>query len=331
MEGDDHTEHGRTDLDFRVGRFGQFEWGRGDDACYVQFLPPYMHNLHQPPESSIVEMDYAGIGTVVLHNDHIYGDSAEYFSDAAKRWPGRFIGLAQVDEAFAYRDDQMAKLEREATVLGMRGLYFTMTAFFRNGFKVLPDDPAFTPFWVLVERLDLPVFWVHSANSPAGTYVEEMRRLRRIIDRHPGIRHVLVHGIPTSIYVDDKDRIAWPEAIAELLDGCPVWSELLYPIAWGGKMAYPFHRALTHIRQFYDRFGAAKWTWGSDMPNVGRYCTYRQALTYVGSRRFPDGGGAPTRVPRERARPVPTASGRSTRRGLRTAWSNLLRCSLSKD
>lgn len=281
---DDPSEAGRaTDVNFRVGGFGRFEWDKDGESYYVQFLPPYMHDLYQPPESSVVEMDYAGIGTVVLQNDHIYGDNAEYFAEAIKRWPGRFIGLAQVEEAWGYRDDQLAKLEREVTKLGMRGLYFTMTAFFRNGYRTLPDDPVYDPLWKLVTRLDLPVFWVHSAKSPAGTYVEEMERLRRIMDRHPGIRHVLVHGVPTSLYVDDKDRIAWPAPIAEILDKYPVWSELLYPISWGGKMDYPFARAHGHIRQFYDRFGPGKWIWGSDMPNVGRYCTYRQALTYIWS------------------------------------------------
>ena len=281
-DANDPSEAGRAkNVKFRVGRFGRFEWETDGEPTYVQFLPPYMHDLHQPPESSVVEMDYAGIGTVVLQNDHIYGDLADYFAAAAARWPGRFIGLAQVDEAFAFQDAQLAKLEHEVARLGMRGLYFTMTAFFRNGYRTLPDDPAFDPLWKLVKRHDLPVFWVHLVKSPAGSYVDEMIRLRKIMDRHPGIRHVLVHGVPTSVYADDKDRITWPQVIAEVLDRYPVWSELLYPISWGGKMDYPYARSHGHIRQFYDRFGPGKWIWGSDMPNVGRYCTYRQALTYV--------------------------------------------------
>jgi predicted TIM-barrel fold metal-dependent hydrolase len=279
---DDPSEAGRaTDAKFRVGRFGRFEWEKNGEAAYVQFLPPYMHELHAPPESMSVEMDYAGIGTVVLQNDHIYGNLAEYFAAAMQRWPGRFIGLAQVDEAFAYQDAELAFLERQVKALGMRGLYFTMTAFFRNGFRVLPDEPVFDPLWRLVRKLDLPVFWVHSAKSPAGDYLEEMRRLRRIMDRHPGIRHVLVHGVPTSLWADAADRITWPAEIVDVLERYSVWSEILYPIVWGGKMDYPYPRAHAHIRQLYERFGADKLIWGSDMPNVGRYCTYRQALTYV--------------------------------------------------
>lgn len=279
---DDHSQAGRAqDARFRVGRNGRFEWEARGENIYVQFLPPYMHEMSAPPDAMVVDMDYSGIGTVVLQNDHIYGDLAPYFAEAMQRFPGRFIGLGQVDEPFGYRDDQLAKLEREVTQHGMRGLYFTMTAFFRNAYRHFPDEALFDPLWKMVSKHALPVFWVHSAKSAAGTYVDEMKRLRRVIERHPGIRHVLVHGVPTSIYCDGDDRIDFPPEVAALLDAYPVYSEVLYPIAWGGKMDYPYMRARHHIRQVYDRFGPDRLVWGSDMPNVGRYCTYKQALTYV--------------------------------------------------
>ena len=279
---DDHSEAGRTQgSGFRVGRNGRFEWEASGESIYVQFLPPYMHEMSAPPDAMVVDMDYSGITAVVLQNDHIYGDLAPYFSEAMQRFPGRFIGLAQIDEAFGYRDEQLAKLELEVTQLGMRGLYFTMTGLFKNAYRDFPDEALFDPLWKLVAQLGVPVFWVHSAKSPAGSYVDEMKRLRRIVERHPTIHHVLVHGIPTSIYCDADDRVAFPPEVADLLDHCPVYSELLYPIAWGGKMDYPYIRAHGHIRQVYERFGPDKLTWGSDMPNVGRYCTYQQALDYV--------------------------------------------------
>ena len=279
---DDPSMAGRAlDANFRVGRNGRFEWEHRGEAQYVQFLPPYMHDLSAPPDAMVVDMDYSGIRTVVLQNDHIYGDLDAYFAEASARFPGRFIGLAQVDEPFSYRDEQLAKLEREVATLGMRGLYFTMTAFCGNGYANFPDEPLYDPLWRLVARLGLPVFWVHSAKSPAGTYLDEMKRLARIVERHPGIRHVLVHGVPTSIYCDADDRLSIPEEICRLLDGGRVYSEVLYPIAWGGRMPYPYARALGHVRQLYDRFGASQLCWGSDMPNVGRYCTYRQSLSYV--------------------------------------------------
>ena len=85
----------------------------------------------------------------------------------------------------------------------MRGLYFTMTAYFRNGYAKLYDDPIYDPFWKKVATAKWPVFWVHSAKSPLGDYSDEMRIFRRFLDRHPGMKHVLVHGIPTSVFADD--------------------------------------------------------------------------------------------------------------------------------
>jgi predicted TIM-barrel fold metal-dependent hydrolase len=61
----------------------------------------------------------------------------------------------------------------------------------------------------------------------------------------------------------------------------PVSAELLYPISWGGRSEYPYAKALVQFHQLVDRFGSKRFIWGSDMPNVERYCTYRQTLTYI--------------------------------------------------
>ena len=277
---DDHSEAGRRkDVGFRVGRHGRFEWEHDGEGYYLQFLPPSMQDMECGAEFMVVQMDYAGIKSVVLQNDHIYGNSAHYFADAMRRHPGRFIGLAQVDEAFAWRDDQMKFLE-EQIALGMRGLYFTMTGYFRNAYARLYDDPVYDPFWRCVAEARWPVFWVHSTKSPIGDYGAEMRVFRRFLDRHPAIKNVLVHGVPTSAFADDKDVVRFPDWMTEIMARYKVWSEVLFPIMWGGRMRYPYIRAHGHIRQMTDAFGPEKLIWGSDMPNVERFCTYRQTFTY---------------------------------------------------
>ena len=57
--------------------------------------------------------------------------------------------------------------------------------------------------------------------------------------------------------------------------------EIMFPITWGGVWDYPYPEAQALIRQMHELFGAAKLVWGSDMPNVERFCTYRQCLDYV--------------------------------------------------
>ena len=278
----DPSEAGRAaDVAFAPGRCGRMEWERDGERYYVQFLPPYMRNLSAPAEVIAAQMDNAGISIAVLQNDHIYGNLAEDFATAGAVHPGRFIGLAQVEEAFAYRDDQRAALHDQVGRFGMAGLYFTNTGLFRNGYAVLPDDRRYDAFWQDVERLSLPVFWVHAANSPIGGYAEEIAGLLRLMERFPRLRHVLVHGIPTALYADQQDRVALPDAVDRALRSGQVWSELLYPITWGGKHDYPYAHAARHFAQLFDAYGAARFVWGSDMPNVERYCTYRQSLTYA--------------------------------------------------
>ncbi|SMH28121.1 amidohydrolase family protein [Mesorhizobium australicum] len=276
----DPSPAGRRDVNFRVGTHGRYEWTAGGEDQYVQFLAPWMEDLEMTADTLVSYMDYAGVATAVLQNEHIYGNLAGEFAAASAAHPGRFVGLAQVEEAFAYQDHELERLADEIGRLGMAGFYFTTTGMFRSGYKPMHSDPTYDPFWTLVEKGGLPVFWVQSANSPVGTYEDEMRHLARIVERFPAIRHLLVHGVPTSLYADENDRLKLPSIIETLLTQAPVSAEILYPIAWGGKQEYPYPRAHLHIRQLVERFGASRFLWGSDAPNVDRYCTYAQSLTY---------------------------------------------------
>ena len=87
-DANDPSEQGRrTDVNFRVGRCGRFEWTVDGEDQYVQFLPPFMADLSMPAEVLARSMDYAGIETAVLQNDKIYGNLAEDFAAAALACP----------------------------------------------------------------------------------------------------------------------------------------------------------------------------------------------------------------------------------------------------
>jgi len=279
-DADDSSPAGARNVSFSAGKFGRFQWEKDGESYYVQFLPPWMEDLSMSADKLVAMMDHAGIATAVLQNDHIYGNLGEYFAEAVTRYPHRFIGLAQVEEAFAYKDAEIARLNDQIGRLKMRGLYFTTTGLFRSGYKPMHSDKAYDPFWAEVEKLGIPVSWVQSAKSPVGTYEDELRHLETIIGKFPKIRHVLVHGLPTSLYADEKGKLTFPAIVKNLMTDAPVTAELLYPIAIGGKAEYPFSKSHTHIRQLIDTFGAGRFMWGSDGPNVERYCTYAQSLSY---------------------------------------------------
>ena len=257
--------------------------GRTDgEPTYVQFLPPHMADLSAPPEVIVTSMDYAGVTTAILQNDHIYGNLAEDFAATGKAYPGRFIGLAQVDEANApTRMSNCRSCGTRSSGSAWRASISRRRACRSAATSPLHDDPVYDPLWKEVARLNLPLFWVQFGASPVGTYEDEMLCLERIVQRHPDLRHVLVHGIPTAIYADKRDRVSLPEVITRLVHSGHVYPELLYPISWGGRHDYPYPRAAIQFRQLYDRFGPDRFIWGSDMPNVERFCTYRQSLTYA--------------------------------------------------
>jgi predicted TIM-barrel fold metal-dependent hydrolase len=277
---EDPTPSGRREVGFRAGPNGRFEWRHGTEEHYIQFMPPNLQTMEAPADFMIAQMDYAGIDVAILQNDHIYGSLNEYFADAIQRFPDRFIGLAQVEEPLAHADAQIERLRHAVERLGMRGLYFTTSTFFTVGYGHYYDDRSFDAFWRTVAELELPVFFTFSGGSPIGTFDDELRRLLGWYERFPSVRTVLVHGLPDGQYVDDDRRLRPTDALKSLIASCPVHAEILFPIKWGGTWDYPYVRAHDLAQQYVDLFGPDRLVWGSDMPNVERYCTYRQALTY---------------------------------------------------
>ena len=57
--------------------------------------------------------------------------------------------------------------------------------------------------------------------------------------------------------------------------------ELLFPLLYGASWDYPYAEARPIILALYEKLGASKLLWGSDMTNVERSCTYCQSLTYL--------------------------------------------------
>ena len=279
---DDPSEAGRVKgLNFRVDGNGRLAWDKDGEKYHIQYLSPGTQHLESSSETIVAQMDYVGIDMMVLQNDHIYGNSAKIFAAAIARHPDRFIGLAQVEEGLAWQDSEIARLVHQVTHDGMSGLYFTLAGFMRSGWKEHYASRTYDDFWTVVERLDLPVFWVHPGQSPWGSYLEEMERFASWLERFPRIRSIMVHGWPTALLDDGSGRIEWPGIIQHIQDNFQVYTEILYPISWGRRHNYPYEIALEHVRQYHDRFGPEHMIWGSDMPNVERYCTYRQSRDYL--------------------------------------------------
>jgi predicted TIM-barrel fold metal-dependent hydrolase len=280
--GTDPGPDGLAAVNFRTGRFGRLEWTLDGGDVYLQWFAPSLQKLESPPEYMIVEMDYAGVDVGVLQNTHCYGRLDDYFADSVRRYPGRFIGTVQVLEPWAHTDEQLAVLERGTTKLGLRGLFYQTLGFWLNGYRDRADDDKYRPFWDAVERLGLVLFWDTGGGPQASAegYVDLLRQLLRVLDRNPRIPVILPMAWPIG-YFGRGGRYELPD-IARTAGAHPqVYSELTYPIIWGGAWEYPYVEARPYIQQLCEWFGPEKLLWGSDMPNVERFCTYRQCYQFL--------------------------------------------------
>jgi predicted TIM-barrel fold metal-dependent hydrolase len=277
----------RDDVDFRVGPYGRVEFTVDGEDHYVQYMPVSMYEIESTPEGMITHMNAAGVNHMVLQAGFTYGYMNDYNALAQHQFPERFTGLFHVDEARANSAFWMAETRRAIENLDLKGMYYSVEQFSRYDFDVWLDDSRFDDFWSLIEQSHRPVFIEFSAipGYDRASYVVLMERFRNLVDRYPAIRWVCVMSPHIKFFSNDGK---WD--IPELLDGLyrrdNVWVETCYPISWGGIYDYPYQELQVLMRGLHNLYGADKLVWGSDMPNVERFCTYKQSLDYI--RRYCD-------------------------------------------
>jgi predicted TIM-barrel fold metal-dependent hydrolase len=263
---------------FRVGRYGRFEWDYEGDTYYRSFLPPSLQEMVSPVGFILQQMARAGVDCSVLQNARLYGRLNQEFSDAMRDYPGKFIGLADVKETEAHTQTETDRLRDAIERLGLRGVYYANRGLFAEHYQHSFEDPKYDPYWETVRELGIPVFWeIQGVPLPTQeAYLEAIERLNRWSDRFPDIPSVLTHGIAPG-YLEGNI----PEPIADLLGREQVSIEVLYPIHWGRDHEYPYSELQPVIKRLMDLAGASRLIWGSDMPNVERNCTYKQSLDYL--------------------------------------------------
>lgn len=266
------------DAKFRVGKYGRFEWEFNGETHYRSFLPPSLQDMTTPVEFIVQAMDRASIDCSILQNARLYGRLNTEFAEAMKRYPERFIGLADVYEYRADSDEEIARLRYAITDLGLKGIYYASRGHFENGFRRNLDHPDFDPYWQVVRELKIPVFW-EILGVPAPTtenYLRQIDALNRWCDQYPDIPTVLTHGIGADYLTGTV-----PEPIKELLSREQMMVEILYPIHWGRAHEYPYLDLIPALESLISFTGTDRLVWGSDMPNVERNCTYRQSREYL--------------------------------------------------
>jgi predicted TIM-barrel fold metal-dependent hydrolase len=226
-------------------------------------------------------MNAAAVDHCILQAGGGYGAMNDYNAFAQHQYPAKFTGLLNIDEATADRDATLAEVDRAVKSLGLRGLYYSQD-FSRHGYARNVDHAAFRPFWDKIVAAGLPVF-IELSSTPTydrPAYMRNLSALDALLTRYPAHRFLLVMG-PPAAYFAASGKWQLPDEAATVYKRDNLLLEVMFPISWGGVWDYPYPEAQELIRGMRDLFGASKLVWGSDMPNVERFCTYRQCVDYV--------------------------------------------------
>lgn len=279
---DEHWSGLREDIDFRAGSFGRFEWTVEGEDYFVQYLPVNMVRLECPPELLLAHMLYAGVDHCVLQAGPAYGFMNDYNALCQQKYPERFTGLFHVDEPRADEERWMKEIDRAVEQLYLKGLYYQLDSFYRYSFQWEFTDKRFEAFWEKIASKNIPVFFEcpPAPGYDEASYIRNMQQLGKLLQKHPQVRWLLVMGPPVRLFAKGG---VWnfPAEVEKVYRHPQVQLEVMFPISLGGRWDYPYPEAQALLKDFRDRFGAEKLVWGSDMPMVERFCTYKQCLDYV--------------------------------------------------
>ncbi|MGE0749247.1 MAG: amidohydrolase family protein [Variibacter sp.] len=278
----DNSWAGLNDVNFRVGEYGRLDFTIDGEDYHSQYMPVGMQQIVAPPELMLAQMQNAKVDHTVLQTGWGYGAMNDYNAFAQNQYPDKFTAMLNVDEPRAHTAENLKEFDRAHGELGLRAVYFALDAYARYGFDITFDDPRMDAFWSKVEAARLPVFFEATAipDYTEASYVRSMIALKALMDRYRNIRWVLVMGPPVGFF-GLSGQWAFPDPVLEAYRHENMLIEVMFPITWGGKWEYPYPEAQVLIAHMHKLFGAAKLVWGSDMPNVERFCTYLQSVDYV--------------------------------------------------
>ena len=272
----------QPDVDFRIGEFGRVELTADGEDYYIQWMPPTLQDMSSSPEYMVAQMDYAGVDRAVLQHDRIYGRLDDFLSQCVRKFPDRFVALAQVDEWRAGAPGQVERLEHEVTDLGFKGLYFSTGGFVHTNFANNINDASFEPLWQAAADLGIPIHWYAGEyrRDITEAYFRELEDILTWAKNHPGIPCVLTHGLnQISTLRGHPDRFRIPKSTVDLIS-LPDWHIELMLHIMNSDFEFPPYNPEIHevVRQLVDEVGSESLVWGSDMPACERTVTYKQSL-----------------------------------------------------
>ena len=143
--------------------------------------------------------------------------------------------------------------------------------------------PAFHPFWDGVAELGIPVFFsLKPRRAPESeSYAAELETMVRWAKRYPDVPVVMTHGLQWRSYMTE-DSLEIPDDVFVPFDHPNLHLQFLFPIALGASLGLSrCRRRGAAIEKCARIIGAERLMWGTDMPIVMRFWTYRQCIDQI--------------------------------------------------
>jgi predicted TIM-barrel fold metal-dependent hydrolase len=278
------------DAQFRAAGHGRFEWTADGETYVKQYMPPSVTDMDYSAESLVAEMDYAGVDMAMIHRTPYLGIGNDFTAECCRRFPDRLQGLAHVEEWLAGTDvdGSIAKLRKAIDAQGLHGVQFLPDHLPLYGQSEDWTRDEFTPFWDAVAGLGVPLFITPSYSSlatqngaPVDALVAQLRLIDGWMERYPDVPLVLTHGLSWRMFIDG-DGLDIPDAVYDAVPDSPRFSmQLLFAIFLGGVWDYPMREVRPTMERLVERVGVERLMWGTDIPMVLRFYTYRQNLEHI--------------------------------------------------
>jgi len=236
-----------------------------------RFLPPEYKDHQVPIEIVLSYMNENGIDKAVILQNPCYGDQRDYVKEVQKNNPGRFAALGMIDP------------RNKKEVIKQMEIYIKDYGFV--GFKIeVPDVQLVLDesdfLWEKVMEMDAVV--ALDLGWRKGPFDYNIDRFENVMKKFPNMKTVLCH-LGVSKLWDMSQDYPFPllQRTLNLLD---INKDNLYFDFSGLQDTekhgdYPWPRTLSYLKAVKETRGLDRVMWGSDMPMILRYCTYRQTLT----------------------------------------------------
>ena len=274
------------DVKFTVHR-NRFTWDYQGETYTKQYYPPMLYRGEAPAELLITEMDYTGIDMALLHTSPQLGRLNDYLSDSVRQYPNRLRWLVNIPEAHIARDPDSAVTEAARWLAddGAVGYQFHARFYYASGHTEPWDAEPMRPFWDSIATPGSTVYFTLLGARPGSrnsvtereTYIQELNILARWMERYPDVTVVITHGFPWRTYIENN-RIILPTELWNVFEAPQCNMQLLFAIQLGNLFEYPWTETESALKECVEHIGADRLIYGTDMPMVGRFCTYRQTL-----------------------------------------------------